>query len=88
MFNFSKKTIRCDVSDALLKLKHPHGGFLSNITLWSPQRQEGSTKVVGPAYTVKYVLNTDVNAPKLEGHYVSLEYKLGTRRLENLEGLD
>ena len=62
----------CDVSDALLKLGYPHGGFLSNLfdittadvlvietdlrrTLWSPDRQAGPTKVVGPAYTVKYV---------------------------------
>jgi hypothetical protein len=68
----SLKVNRCDVSDALLKLNHPHGGFLSNITLWSPERQAGSTKVIGPAYTVRYVLKADVDAPKLDGHYVSL----------------
>ncbi|CAF9928018.1 MAG: hypothetical protein HETSPECPRED_006730 [Heterodermia speciosa] len=44
----------CDVSDALLKLGVTHGGFLSNITMWSPKRQEGNTKIIGPAYTVKY----------------------------------
>ena len=66
------KVDRCDVSDALLKLNHPHGGFLSNITLWSPERQAGSTKTIGPAYTVRYVLKTDVDAPKFDGHYVSL----------------
>ncbi|KAL9131014.1 MAG: hypothetical protein Q9217_000956 [Psora testacea] len=42
----------CDVSDALLKLKHSRGGFLSGIALWSPHRQEGDTKIVGPAYTI------------------------------------
>jgi len=59
----------CDVSDALLKLKYPNGGFLSNITLWSPERQAGETKVVGPAYTVKYVpLSSD--EPKMATHYI------------------
>merc|ERR1711939_813610 len=62
----------CDVSDALLKLKHPHGGFLSGISLWSPERQVGNTKIVGKAYTVRYVLNSDTEAPTFEdGHYVS-----------------
>ncbi|KAH7350602.1 ribonuclease E inhibitor RraA/Dimethylmenaquinone methyltransferase [Rhexocercosporidium sp. MPI-PUGE-AT-0058] len=60
----------CDVSDALLKLAHPHGGFLSGLTLWSPQRQAGETKIAGRAYTVKYVLNSETEAPKLEGHYI------------------
>ena len=69
--------ISCDVSDALLKLKHPHGGFLSHVSLWSPQRQEGSTKIVGPAYTVKYVLLSDTTSPKHEGHYVGSPPRLG-----------
>lgn len=62
---------RCDISDALLKLGHPSGGFLPDITMWSPRRQEGDTKVIGPAYTVKFVRNIHVNAPKLEPPYVS-----------------
>jgi regulator of RNase E activity RraA len=65
---------RCDVSDALLKLQdpqHPHGGFLADLILWSPKRQEGLTKVVGPAYTVKYVSHKDENKPTRQpGHYV------------------
>ena len=61
----------CDVSDALLKLKVPNGGFLSGITLWSPARQSGPTKIVGPAYTVKYVPHSDPT-PKHPSHYVSL----------------
>jgi len=60
----------CDISDALIKLKVRHGGFLSGLTLWSPLRQEGSTRIVGTVYTVKYVLNDDTHAPKLQSHYV------------------
>ena len=59
----------CDVSDALCKLKYRNGGFLSGLTLWSPQRQEGETKIVGPAYTVKYA-PLDDPAPKHPTHYV------------------
>ncbi|KAJ5605693.1 ribonuclease e inhibitor rraa dimethylmenaquinone methyltransferase protein [Penicillium lagena] len=59
----------CDVSDALCKLKFRHGGFLSGLTLWSPQRQEGATKIVGPAYTVKYA-PLDDPAPKHPTHYI------------------
>lgn len=59
----------CDISDALLKLKYRNGGFLAGPTMWSPQRQEGDTKIIGPAYTIKYALNEDP-APKMSGHYV------------------
>ncbi|KAK5090403.1 hypothetical protein LTR05_000575 [Lithohypha guttulata] len=60
----------CDVSDALLKLKHPHGGFIPGITMWSPERQQGDTKIVGPAYTVKFVRNNHENAPKPPQHHI------------------
>lgn len=43
--------------------------------MWSPRRQEGNTKIIGPAYTVKFVRNNHVNAPKLEKHYVSIYEK-------------
>lgn len=59
----------CDVSDALCKLKFRNGGFLSGLTLWSPKRQEGPTKIVGPAYTVQYVLLDDP-LPKHPTHYI------------------
>ncbi|EOO01270.1 putative ribonuclease e inhibitor rraa dimethylmenaquinone methyltransferase protein [Phaeoacremonium minimum UCRPA7] len=59
----------CDVSDALCKLKYRNGGFLSGLTLWSPQRQEGDTKIVGPAYTVKYA-PLDDPTPKHPTHYI------------------
>ena len=40
--------------------------------MWSPKRQEGPTKVVGPAFTVKYVRKNHGTDPTLKGHYVSL----------------
>jgi hypothetical protein len=61
----------CDVSDALCKLNFPNGGFLAGITMWSPQRQDGPTKIVGPAYTVKYQPKDDAE-PKHPTHYVCL----------------
>ncbi|QGI71104.1 hypothetical protein CEK26_003441 [Fusarium fujikuroi] len=60
----------CDVSDALLKVGVPHGGFLPNLSMRSPLRQEGDRKLIGPAYTVKFVRNTQTNAPKLKEHYI------------------
>jgi hypothetical protein len=62
-----------DISDALLKLGIPTGGFPPGISLWSPQRQEGPTRVAGPAYTVKFVRNHQTNAPVLAKHYVRTE---------------
>ncbi|KAK5655395.1 hypothetical protein OQA88_5665 [Cercophora sp. LCS_1] len=59
----------CDVSDALCKLKFRNGGFLSGLTMWSPQRQDGVTKIIGPAYTVQYVPLSDPN-PKHATHYI------------------
>lgn len=59
----------CDVSDALLKLKYRNGGFLAGPTMWSPRRQDGDTKIIGRAYTVKYARNDDP-APKATSHYV------------------
>jgi hypothetical protein len=60
----------CDISDALLKLGIPTGGFLPGLSLWSPHRQEGPTRVAGQAYTVKFVRNHQTNAPVLAEHYV------------------
>jgi regulator of RNase E activity RraA len=39
--------------------------------MWSPKRQEGNTKIVGRAYTVKYALLDDP-APKVANHYVRM----------------
>ncbi|CAF9936241.1 hypothetical protein IMSHALPRED_010517 [Imshaugia aleurites] len=38
--------------------------------MWSPKRQEGPTKIVGPVYTVKYVRKDDGTAPEYQGHYI------------------
>ncbi|KAF3384055.1 4-hydroxy-4-methyl-2-oxoglutarate aldolase [Talaromyces pinophilus] len=59
----------CDVSDALCSLGFSHGGFLPGLKLWSPEPQQGSTKIIGPAYTVKYV-PVDDPAPKHASHYI------------------
>ncbi|KAF3763345.1 RraA-like protein [Cryphonectria parasitica EP155] len=65
-----KNFTTCDVSNALIKLKYRNGGFLSGLTLWSPDRQAGDTRIVGPAYTVQYAPLSDP-APKLAGaHYI------------------
>lgn len=90
-------TSSCDVADALLKLKVPHGGFLAGLTMWSPQRQEGPTRIVGPAYTVKYVRKNYENEPKPAGHYVqalrkfmkvgSLTWPPDRQRAQRLRGL-
>ena len=43
----------CEVADALIKLKLPHGGFLPGIDMYSPQFLAGETSICGPAFTVK-----------------------------------
>jgi hypothetical protein len=63
------ETCSCDVSDALCKLKFRNGGFLLGLTMWSPRRQDGDTKIVGPAYTVQYAPLGDPR-PKHPTHYV------------------
>lgn len=44
--------------------------------MWSPQRQEGNTKIIGPAYTVKYERKS-VKQSGPSAHYVSHD-QLGT----------
>ncbi|KAK1142330.1 hypothetical protein N8T08_007881 [Aspergillus melleus] len=62
----------CDVADGLSKLNHPSGGFLEGLTLYSPDFQSGETKLIGQAFTVKFVPKSDVTAPKLEGNYIDM----------------
>ncbi|KAF6811595.1 ribonuclease e inhibitor rraa dimethylmenaquinone methyltransferase [Colletotrichum plurivorum] len=59
----------CDVSDALCRLGHPDGGYLPGISMWSPERQGGSTKIIGPVHTVKYALHDDLS-PACPTHYI------------------
>ncbi|OJJ08157.1 hypothetical protein ASPVEDRAFT_155873 [Aspergillus versicolor CBS 583.65] len=62
----------CDVADGLSKLKYPNGGFLEGLTIYSPEFQSGETKIVGQAFTVKFVPKTDEAAPKLSGNYIDM----------------
>ncbi|KAJ4421163.1 hypothetical protein N0V82_003928 [Gnomoniopsis sp. IMI 355080] len=64
-----KEFTTCDISQALVHLGYRNGGFLSGLTMWSPERQAGATKLIGPAYTVKYAPKDDP-APKLQSHYI------------------
>jgi hypothetical protein len=85
----SSRVPRCDVADALSKLKVPHGGFLPGITMWSPRRQEGPAKIIGPAYTVKYVRKNYENEPKPAGHYVrmvEMEMEMGREMGRRVRG--
>ncbi|KAJ5088022.1 PrpF protein [Penicillium angulare] len=47
-----KRFSTCDIGDALVKLKHPYGGFLDGLKMFSP---EPGTSIYGPAVTVKMV---------------------------------
>lgn len=52
--------------------------------MWSPHRQEGATKIVGPAYTVQYVPLDDPR-PKHPTHYVSHSYLTSPNIIINLQ---
>ncbi|KAK4500184.1 hypothetical protein PRZ48_008370 [Zasmidium cellare] len=65
-----RKWTACDVADGLSSLGETHGGFLEGITMFSPEFQSGSTKIVGKAFTVKMVLKSETNAPKVQGNYI------------------
>ncbi|KAK0461327.1 ribonuclease E inhibitor RraA/Dimethylmenaquinone methyltransferase [Desarmillaria tabescens] len=58
----------CEISDALIKLGTPHGGYVPDINLISTLPPD--TTVCGPAYTVQMVLASDQSAPKLSAHFV------------------
>ncbi|WWC63046.1 uncharacterized protein I303_105645 [Kwoniella dejecticola CBS 10117] len=58
----------CDIADALTKLKHPAGGFLSGLKLRGPTQD---TKVVGRAHTVLFRANSVAPQKKgFQGHYI------------------
>ncbi|KAH6684793.1 ribonuclease E inhibitor RraA/Dimethylmenaquinone methyltransferase [Halenospora varia] len=59
----------CDIGDALVKLGVPYGGFLSGLQMWSPERQSGTRKIFGPAYTVQMVEANDKSAPNPPIHF-------------------
>ena len=57
----------CEVSDAMIKLGFPHGGFIPDINQVSPGPD---TRICGPAYTVQMVLGSNKDSPKLSSHFV------------------
>ncbi|BGP14106.1 hypothetical protein JCM10213_002403 [Rhodosporidiobolus nylandii] len=59
----------CELADALIKLKHPTGGYLPDLERFSGQ--EGKP-LVGEVFTVEMVDARDVEAPKLDGHFIDL----------------
>ncbi|KAF4567615.1 hypothetical protein EYR40_006616 [Pleurotus pulmonarius] len=59
----------CEISDALIKLGIPHGGYIPDINMVSPATSS-DIRICGPAYTVQMVLASDKTAPKLEKHFV------------------
>ncbi|KAF4124317.1 Demethylmenaquinone methyltransferase [Geosmithia morbida] len=59
----------CDIGDALVKLKYPYGGFLDGLSMWSPEQRTGTTKILGPAVTVKMVPASDTASPKPAEHF-------------------
>lgn len=66
----------CDIADALTRLNVPDGGFLSGLAMWSPKFREGTTKVIGPAFTVQYVRHTSVSTQRQEEHYVGASLRI------------
>lgn len=74
----------CEVSDALIKLGVPHGGYIPDIRCISPLSRSESgggpaqpegvpVRLCGPAYTVRMVFASDRDAPKLlQSHFVDL----------------
>ncbi|KAH8592213.1 ribonuclease E inhibitor RraA/Dimethylmenaquinone methyltransferase [Bisporella sp. PMI_857] len=63
------KFASCDVGDALVKLGVKYGGYLAGISMWSPTRQSGNSKIFGPAYTVQMVAANDTASPKSSLHF-------------------
>ncbi|VDB98106.1 unnamed protein product [Peniophora sp. CBMAI 1063] len=60
----------CELSDALIKLGHLSGGHIPDL---HPISTSPTTKrLCGPAFTVKMVLATNKDAPKLQGHFVDM----------------
>jgi regulator of RNase E activity RraA len=62
----------CEVSDALLKLGVLQGGHIPDIHRISPYPHGLCFRVCGPAYTVRLVLASEHDAPKLQGHFIDL----------------
>ncbi|KAG6850959.1 hypothetical protein H0H93_005828 [Arthromyces matolae] len=55
----------CEISDALIKLNVPHGGYIPDIVQMFP-----GNSICAPAYTLRVVDASDTSAPKLSSHFV------------------
>ncbi|KAF2095470.1 RraA-like protein [Rhizodiscina lignyota] len=63
------KFASCDIGDALVKMKVPHGGYLSGLRAFSPSYLSGQFKMCGPAHTIKMVGADDKAAPSPKVHF-------------------
>ncbi|TDZ13461.1 4-hydroxy-4-methyl-2-oxoglutarate aldolase [Colletotrichum spinosum] len=79
-----RKFTSCDIGDALVKLKHPYGGFLNGIRMFSPG---AGTRIFGPAVTVQMVEVSDTSAPKLDRHFVDHNEDGGVMYIQQPKGL-
>jgi regulator of RNase E activity RraA len=52
-----------------VRLKVPHGGYLSGLKMYSPQYMSGPSKIFGPAYTVRMVSAADKTSPTPPNHF-------------------
>lgn len=60
----------CEISDALIKLSVPHGGYIPDIFMLSPAMSNCKVKLCGPAYTVQMVMATSKETQSLSEHFV------------------
>ena len=60
----------CELSDALIKIGLPHGGHIPDVRRQSVYEGSADQRICGPAYTVKMVLSSEKEAPRLNEHYV------------------
>ncbi|WVO16231.1 hypothetical protein L204_103902 [Cryptococcus depauperatus] len=62
----------CEISDALIKLGIPTGGYIPELQLFSPSNGK-NIKVIGPAFTVQMVAEhteEEKTAPRMDQHFV------------------
>ncbi|KAH6683520.1 ribonuclease E inhibitor RraA/Dimethylmenaquinone methyltransferase [Plectosphaerella plurivora] len=76
------KFTSCDIGDALVKLRYPHGGFLDGIRMRSPGR------IVGPAVTVKMVLSSDATSPSPPKHFADCNHPGKIMYIQQPKGLE
>ncbi|KAI9639645.1 ribonuclease E inhibitor RraA/Dimethylmenaquinone methyltransferase [Dioszegia hungarica] len=65
----------CDISDALVKLRldgdgTQTGGLIPDLKMYSPLYEAGTTRIVGPVFTVRMTLASDGTSPRPSTHFV------------------